>query len=345
MKGKRILNIGPRFTKGAARSGGIVVLFENWLTFCETQSVTAAIVDNNKKNYAPRVLAPLIILCKSVASMRRADVVFFNGTYNDYLYLAPFVILFGKLLRRKVVMRKFAGNFLDKYQQAGWLHRKMLDFTVNHADFCFWETQVLTKHYNSLKPDRNAWFPNVRSRTSSLRHKGGYQGRYIFLSGVQEQKGIEYLKEAFTMLGEGYHIDIFGPLYRYTEQQLQGANYAYLGPVDYADVYRKLAEYDVLVLPTYWTTEGYPGIILEAFSVGIPVIASRIGGIPELIADGHNGLLIAPQSAAAIVEAVRVMERADYEKMANEAYKSFDAYDETLVNPRVLDTLYALCAS
>src|SRR5262249_35036787 len=52
-----------------------------------------------------------------------------------------------------------------------------------------------------------------------------------------------------------------------------------------------------LVVPSIWP-ENSPLVIHEAFLASIPVVASRIGGIPELVADGQNGLLFDPGSAA-----------------------------------------------
>jgi GT2 family glycosyltransferase/glycosyltransferase involved in cell wall biosynthesis len=65
------------------------------------------------------------------------------------------------------------------------------------------------------------------------------------------------------------------------------------GPVPHARIPEVLASIDVLVVPSVWP-ENSPLVIHEAFLAGVPVIASRIGGIPELVKDGRNGLLVAP---------------------------------------------------
>ena len=64
-----------------------------------------------------------------------------------------------------------------------------------------------------------------------------------------------------------------------------------------------LANYDALVLPTYYPGEGHPGVILEAYAAGIPVIASRWMGIPEVVPDSM-GLLVEPRNANALFEAM-----------------------------------------
>ena len=58
-----------------------------------------------------------------------------------------------------------------------------------------------------------------------------------------------------------------------------------------AETLAEIARSDVLVLPSFM--EGLPIVLMEAMALGVPVIASRVAGIPELVEDGVNGLLFA----------------------------------------------------
>lgn len=73
------------------------------------------------------------------------------------------------------------------------------------------------------------------------------------------------------------------------------------------EVYTSMSAADVLVLPSL--CEGCPGVVLEASACGTPVVASRVGAVPELIEDGKTGFIISPRSISEIKQAlVRLME-------------------------------------
>ncbi len=63
--------------------------------------------------------------------------------------------------------------------------------------------------------------------------------------------------------------------------------------------------FDVLVMPSFM--EGFPLVIVEAMLAGIPVVASNVGGIPEIVAEGETGLLVPPNDAAALAGALRTV--------------------------------------
>lgn len=72
------------------------------------------------------------------------------------------------------------------------------------------------------------------------------------------------------------------------------------------DVPNILASLDVLVLPSY-AHEGIPQIILQAQAMARPLVATRIGGIPEVVEDGVTGLLVEPRDAGALAAKIRAI--------------------------------------
>ena len=77
---------------------------------------------------------------------------------------------------------------------------------------------------------------------------------------------------------------------------------AFLGPLPQPAVADWIAAADLLCLPSH--AEGSPNVIVEALASGTPVVASRVGGIPDLVDDGANGVLVAPGDAAALAAAL-----------------------------------------
>jgi GT2 family glycosyltransferase/glycosyltransferase involved in cell wall biosynthesis len=135
------------------------------------------------------------------------------------------------------------------------------------------------------------------------------QLRFAFLGSLIVSKGAHVLLEAFARLPRGaatltlygeyapYHGD---DSYRAPLKRLlscEGVRFA--GPLPHDQVAHALADADVLVVPSIWP-ENSPFVIHEAFRAGMPVVASRIGGIPELVTDGVNGFLVAPDDVASL---------------------------------------------
>ena len=71
------------------------------------------------------------------------------------------------------------------------------------------------------------------------------------------------------------------------------------------DVFAEFARMDVLCAPSL--SEGSPIVILEAMLAGLPVIASQVGGIPEVVVDGRTGILVPPYDASALTQALKYL--------------------------------------
>jgi len=74
------------------------------------------------------------------------------------------------------------------------------------------------------------------------------------------------------------------------------------GAVDVAGRHKLYAAADVFLLPSHG--ENFPMVVLEAMAAGLPIVATRVGAVPEMIKDGETGLLIEPKDPEAIAEAV-----------------------------------------
>lgn len=76
----------------------------------------------------------------------------------------------------------------------------------------------------------------------------------------------------------------------------------FLPPVERSRLVHMYQAADVCVLPTLW--DNFPNTCLEAMACGVPVVATRVGGLPEIVEDGKSGLLVPPNDPPALAEAV-----------------------------------------
>lgn len=335
----KILTIGPRYYKDNSKTGGIVVLFENWIEFCQNQNIPITIIDTTKPNYKNIIYAYLSILLQFFKNLRTHDLIFLHGTFKDYLYVAPILCLFAKLSNKKFYLRKFAGDFEARFNASSKLRKAILKKLIQKADITFWETKSLVEFGKQFNKN-SIWFPNVRKQTSLPKQEFSYSKRFVFISQVKKEKGIDILLETFKELDDSFHLDIYGPLMGYTIEQLKTRNTSYLRQLKPEEVTLKLKEYDILLLPTYWEGEGYPGIIIEALSVGVPTIATLWGGIPEIVEHNYNGILIPPNNNKALVKAIKSINSTNLKKLSINASKSFEQFDAERTNNRILSYLY-----
>lgn len=334
--------IGPCHNKrnrASSKIGGIVVLFENFINYCDNVKFQYALVDSNKSSYRFKWLSLIVIYLKICLKSIRCDKIFMHGTMNDYVYIAPFVSMLGVLLHKKVFYRKFAGDFDKRYERLGRVKKIILDWSLRHAECLFWETKHLVC-FGTIFNANSFWFPNVREPYTSI-HSSEYSKKLVFISQVRREKGVDYLLELADILPSEYMIDIYGPIVdsKYCESILCKGNMRYRGIINNSEVQSVLLNYDILLLPTYWHAEGYPGIIIEAFSVGLPVIATCIGGIPEIVSDGVNGKLIRPHNIEDLYNSILSIDIDTYESLSKGAQDSFLLYNSDEVNSFVIDKL------
>lgn len=89
-----------------------------------------------------------------------------------------------------------------------------------------------------------------------------------------------------------------------------------------SDVPELLAASDIFILPSLW--EGLPNALLEAMEAGLPVVATRVGGVPELVTDDETGLLVDAEDGKALAEAVeRIIRDSDLGRRLSQNAKEY----------------------
>jgi len=131
---------------------------------------------------------------------------------------------------------------------------------------------------------------------------GGGPVRFGYLGGASRVKGLHILMEAASRMDTStpFEVHLFAKAVTpwdeaYLEQvrriQVDSAKVVWHDPVPHARIGEAYADFDVLVVPSNWL-EVFGLVVLEAFTAGRPVIVSDAGGLPELVRDGVDGLIV-----------------------------------------------------
>lgn len=142
--------------------------------------------------------------------------------------------------------------------------------------------------------------------------------RFVFLSRVHPDKGIKEIIESTKQLNEmGLHdkftVDFYGKIEPGYEAEFNTAiaslsNASYKGFLNLTNNsgYEALSSYDVMLFPTYWGGEGFPGIVIDANMSGLPIIATDWNMNKEVIIDGKTGFIIPVHDSQVLAEKMRL---------------------------------------
>ena len=159
----------------------------------------------------------------------------------------------------------------------------------------------------------------------------------ITIAVLREGKGIDTLIEAARYVPNANFVVVGdGPLREALEQQASGLPITFTG--FRRDVAQLLAESDLFVHPTL--ADAFPTVLLEAMAAGLPVIASNVGGVPEIV-DAHSGMLVPPGDARALANAINAA-HAEWREVAGAAGR--ERVERELSVDRWLDQLERLYA-
>lgn len=142
---------------------------------------------------------------------------------------------------------------------------------------------------------------DVPVRFGVVAHHVPRKGHLVLLHALAELRDSGKLKPGSGIVS----IEGFGPETQRIKEEIKRLNLESLvelvGPA--VAVHEFMQNLDVLVLPSV-SNEDFPNVISEAMGLGLPVIATRVGGIPEQIVHSQNGLLVNPGDASELANAI-----------------------------------------
>lgn len=303
----KVLMIGP------ARSvnGGISAVVNNYYKAGLDKKIELQYIgtmeDGSKWH---KLKVAVVSFLKFIKEVPKYEVVHINMASDVSLYRKiPFIYL-TKLFHRKLVIHQHGGNFKEfYYTQCGKKSRNFIKKTLNKADVFLVVAEYLGEIFREIiAQEKVVVFSNAIEIPKVVRKKQP-GNKLLFLGRLCKEKGIRELLEAVSELKEeGQELELYlGGVW--VEQELKELADKYpefvhqLGWIGKEEKEKYLQECSVFVLPTYF--EGLPMSLLEGMAYECACIASAVGGIPQVLDNQNDGILIAPKSKEALKDAIR----------------------------------------
>ena len=208
------------------------------------------------------------------------------------------------LRRRPLCMRLFGGSFDVFLERAPAPYRLIARRTFLRAELVLVETRRSAARLKTVCASH--WMPNTRNLPARRQPYRPSCRRLLFLSVLLPDKGLPELIAAASRFPPGVSLSVCGPeTPGFDVSELEQAPHtSYGGVVPPERVPEVMEAHDAVVLPTRYPTEGYPGVVIEAFQVGLPVIVSRHPSLLELVTEERDGLLVEAGSVDSLVAAI-----------------------------------------
>ena len=304
----RIAVVGSFSARRAdARVSGTVVSLKHLVEDLKNRpEVDLTVFDTGRMRRDPkaRLTGMFAYMSYLFRELKRCDMVTVHFSPNGFSVLGVIAVIIRKLLRRPLIFRMFGG--MD-YTDLPWLRRTLAAWAVTHTSVYLAQSKALVKAASHRGVPHVDWFPTTRPmlEAGSLNPHASTATSYVYVGQLKRNKGIVELLEAFSSLSDEYRLQVYGPFYDDLDESIfiGHSNVEYRGVADPEDVCEILRNSKALVFPTYLEQEGYSGIIMESYSVGLPVLCSDWKFLPEIV-DERSGILFEPKSSDAIMEAI-----------------------------------------
>ncbi|MEJ2888091.1 glycosyltransferase family 4 protein [Actinomycetospora aeridis] len=244
---------------------------------------------------------------------RRPDLVHVHMSAAGSFVRKAVVCWAAYLLRVPVVLHVHSGRFHLFHDRAPAPVRRFIRATLTRADVVIALGGLMRERLERIAPDaRLTSLPNPVAPAPVTRRPAGAAPHVVFLGRIWAKKGAFDLLEAWakaagphgeggprlTLAGDGEH-ERARELARELGVEASVTVHDWLSGDEVAAL---LADADVLALPS--ENEGQPMVVLEAMSRGLTVLATEVGGIPELVRSGEDGVLVPPHDVPALADAL-----------------------------------------
>ena len=296
--------------------------------------------------HAHRLVRFLRMMWQVMRRIRSARLVFLIIAPYSAIMVASALWVLCRIAGRPLALRLSGSAPNRVYRNYNAALRWLADHTYLRSELVYVETRGACQDFQPRSNVR--WFPNTRDMAPPARLRPGTPRRLIFMSRLDMRKGLAESLAACRDLPEGCSLRVFGPPLPNMDFSLfrDHPRASYEGIVEPEDLPRVLSEHHLMLFPTYWPTEGYPGVIIEAFQCGLPVITTEVGGIPEMVEHEVNALLVEPRSSESLRAAIkRLLDDPDlYRRLCRGAERRGDYFRSANWYDAMSSELHRLCS-
>lgn len=160
-------------------------------------------------------------------------------------------------------------------------------------------------------------------------------GYLLFVGDLSGEKGVKILLQVYAELEDAPPLVLIGRRTSDTPKELP-PNVMMLGSWPHNAVMQAWKRSSIALVPSVWT-EPFGMVVIEAMSAGRPLIASRIGGIPDIVTHGESGLLVTPGDAYSLMQAINLLltNPALRQQMGKNAEQRSTEFRASAVIPRI----------
>ncbi|MDD2797092.1 MAG: glycosyltransferase family 4 protein [Bacteroidales bacterium] len=307
----KILTIGPDYVNNRGGIGAVIELYEKYFetfNFIPTYRTTSSF-----KNLIIYVFS-IFKLFLTLIFNRKIEIVHIHGASNGSFLRKYFLFLIAKyLFTKKIIYHIHGGGFANFYSICNKFKKALIAHFINKSDVIFCLSKSWETFYKSTFKQTNIQvIPNIIDYPLNLSSKrNNTKITLLFLGLISNSKGIFDLVSVISKnklkYNEKLTLIIGGIGEQNKLKNLIDSNeishiIKYNGWIDKQMKNKYLSECDLYILPSY--QEGLPISILEAMSYGKAIIASNVGGIPEIVIPNNNGILIEPGNLSQIEQAI-----------------------------------------
>ncbi len=260
---------------------------------------------------------------------RQVSVVHINTSLDPRAYWRDLAYLaVAKLLRARVLYQVHGGALPQNFFAGRPRLTRFLRWTLKLPEAVVVVARCELDAYRQFIPEqRLLLLPNgidcrPFAHVPTVRSRADHPLRLVYIGRIAREKGLYESLQGLRLaleLGVDARLVIAGQgaeearLRRYAQALGIASRITFAGPVQGRDKVTLLAGSDVMIMPSY--SEGLPYALLEAMAAGVPVIATPVGAIPDVVTPGTHGCLVPPRDGKAMAEALAEMSR-DRERLS-----------------------------